>query len=393
MNIAFLFPDPIAPYKGGTQRVTDILARGLKNLGHKSIYICYNDPHQRVDVLDAQQIYLSSSLRNKLELRKELSSLVTAYNIELFVCQLYNDDAGIIIKNLPKHVKIVTAYHTQPFSSDLMTRKRIWNYTPQNLRQFIFKLGSLICPSIAVQYNARHEMMNFENMFKDSHKICFISEKFFKRVINHIPNAPIKKFAAINNPTSYSALEELPNKEKIILWIGRITNFGKNAIDFIRVWSFLEKTNPSWRAIIIGDGPDLNFNKNYAKKHNLERLTFIGSVSSPEEYYAKSQFIVSTSWSESWGMTLTEGMSFGCIPCAYGTYETLSDIIDDRENGVIVEPSPKKMAEQIQNLIDNPNMIFKMSISALNKMRLMSNDRIIEQWNKLIISLKDDNNQ
>ena len=392
MNVAFLFPDPIAPYKGGTQRVTDILARGLKNLGHKVVYICYNSISlcEKEDILSVQQIYLNSQLKNETELRKELCNLVLKYKIEILICQLYNENSGLIIKNLPKHVKIITSYHTQPFTADHMPRMRIWNFNPKNIRQLIFKIGSLIYPSFVSQYNAKHEIRNFNNMFKDSYKICFISERFYKRVLKHIPDAPIKKFVAINNPSTYPALKALPNKEKIILWVGRVTNFGKNAIDFIRVWMLLERNNPSWQAIIIGDGPDLNYNRNYAKKHNGKRLTFAGSISNPEEYYAKSQFVISTSWSESWGMTLTEGMSFGCIPCAYDTYETLHDIIDDRINGLIVTPNPKSMAKRIQNLIDNPDKILTMSISSLNKMQLMTNNRIIEQWDELITSSYND---
>ena len=48
------------------------------------------------------------------------------------------------------------------------------------------------------------------------------------------------------------------------------------------------------------------------------------------------------------------------------------------------------MAKRIQNLIDNPDKILTMSISSLNKMQLMTNNRIIEQWDELITSSYND---
>ena len=139
--------------------------------------------------------------------------------------------------------------------------------------------------------------------------------------------------------------------------------------------------NPDWKALIIGDGCDRKYLENYAREKNVTNLEFTGYVSNVSDLYAQARIVCTTSILEGWGMTLTEGMSYGCIPCADGSYGSVYDIIDDGINGMITTPfSPGNMAERIQEVIDNKDLAEKLSKGAIKKVQDFSADKIAQKW-------------
>lgn len=45
-----------------------------------------------------------------------------------------------------------------------------------------------------------------------------------------------------------------------------------------------------------------------------------------------------TSDYEGFGMVLTEGMAFGCVPLAFNSFPSLRDIVDEGRDGFIIPP-------------------------------------------------------
>ena len=169
-----------------------------------------------------------------------------------------------------------------------------------------------------------------------------------------------------------------------MIWVGRQENLSKNLPEFIDVWKIVSQNNPDWRAIIIGGGCDMEYNRNYAKKNGVERLEFAGTQKDVEQYYKKASFIGMTSINEGWGMVLNEGMSYGCVPFAYDTYESLNDIIDDDKNGIIVKPFDKKgMSRRLQEIIDNKEKFAIMQKAALEKVKTFSVENIVDKWEEI----------
>ena len=167
------------------------------------------------------------------EVMEQILGIVNKYNITHAISQTL--DKAYLFKYLPAHIKKIAACHVQPFSFMGITRKRIWNTNAQNTRQFFFKCASLLSPSIYENFFYKFEKEALENSYKYADKICFISESFFPRIKRYMPTFPQDKFVAINNPNTFdvSKIEFAEDKENIILWIGRVENATKNAIDFI----------------------------------------------------------------------------------------------------------------------------------------------------------------
>ena len=225
-----------------------------------------------------------------------------------------------------------------------------------------------------------------------SDKLCFLSFKFVNIVHKYIRQLPLYKLTAINNPNTFSNIEYITNnKDNSILFIGRLSEIPKNIHDFIDMWSLLSIKNPQWDAYIVGDGPDRIFLEKYAKQKNVKNLHFEGRKSNVSEYYAKAKFICMTSISEGWGMTLTEGMAYGCIPCVYDTYEAVHDIIDNNECGFITTPfKPQEMADKIQLLIDDEEKRQQFAYKAKEKIENFTPKKIANQWEQLFYKLTNE---
>ena len=119
---------------------------------------------------------------------------------------------------------------------------------------------------------------------------------------------------------------------------------------------------------MVGDGPWLERLKNFSNRLNLVNIYFRG-FQDPKEYYQKARIMFLTSNFEGWALTLTEAMQYGCIPFAYNTYESISDIIIDGNNGFLIKPFDNKLfANKVESFI-NENDFDKFSLNAVKSMK------------------------
>lgn len=388
MNIMFLFYAPIVPHIGGVQKVTHILTEAFLKRGYHVVFVStsFKGLIEKNNFIVPQH-HIELAGKSAEEITEQIQDIVNKYDITHVVSQTL--DKAYLFKYFPAHVKKIATCHIQPFSFMGITRKRIWNTNARNARQLLFKCLSLLSPRIHEKFFYNLEKRALEESYQYADKICFISEHFFPRIKKYMPAFPQDKFVAINNPNTFDVSKiRLPEeKENIILWVGRVDNAQKNATDFVKMWRYLSQKEKNWKAIMIGDGKDLAYIKKYAKKHNLERIEFTGRRNDTEIFYKKAKVVAVTSYWESWCMVLTEGMSYGCIPFVYDTYETLRDIVDDKKNGYIIPKiSYKLMADKIKDTIQE-NRFKELAIAAQEKVKKFDVEQTVDKWEKLLNSL------
>lgn len=73
-------------------------------------------------------------------------------------------------------------------------------------------------------------------------------------------------------------------------------------------------------------------------------------------------------------------MVFGCVPCVFGTYETVFDMITDGESGIITKPTEKDMAERLQYYVDNETQREQLSRNAIEMVKHFDVSIIANQW-------------
>lgn len=387
MNIMFIFDFPIIANNGGVQRVTNTLAKELVRRGHKVSFLCtstakHQDTSIGVDSLCAQY-YLS----DKSNVTHQVRVLTEKLEIDAVINQSFSNEVIPILSAFPSNIFKVSVYHSQPFATYKKERLILRGLTNTNsLAGCIFKYVGIIAPYLVRDHYIKGAKNIFSQLINTSDKYCLLSYRYQERVKRFVPNVPASKLIAINNPNTFPDIVTIDQfeRENVLLFMGRIENSSKNVYDFVRVWQMLVKRNPDWRAIVVGDGSDLQRMKSFARELAVERISFEGNKANVGEYYAKAKFLCLTSNYEGWGLVLVEAMQFGCVPVSYGTFEAVYDIIDDGENGFIVDKKPSAMAQQIQQCIDGKFDFSALSQRARKKVRKFSTVNIVDQWEALI---------
>lgn len=181
------------------------------------------------------------------------------------------------------------------------------------------------------------------------------------------------------------------NKEKEIIYVGRLDFVQKRVYRVIDTWNELKESFPDWNLTIVGDGPEKKNIETKVKELDLQRVCFEG-FKPPKEYYRRASVLILTSDFEGFPLVLAECMSFGVIPVVYGSFSAVYDIIEDGKDGIIVSKKngfdARFMAEKIKELLDDKERLNQMALNAVEKSRAFSINRICEQWEKVFSELR-----
>lgn len=114
--------------------------------------------------------------------------------------------------------------------------------------------------------------------------------------------------------------------------------------------------------LIIGIGSAERKLKDYAHKLGIEHaVIFTGLRNDIPELISNLDVVVLPSLSESFGLSLVEGMCLG-KPCVASNVGGIKEIITDGENGLLVEPGDARgLAEKIVFLLQNPTFTQELS--------------------------------
>lgn len=214
-------------------------------------------------------------------------------------------------------------------------------------------------------------------------KFVLLSEKFFPAF------PPVRKYpekvCAIPNPATYLPQYDFDfsEKKRELLFVGRL-ELGQKRVDLLlKIWAKLEARFPEWCLRIIGDGPDATATKNLSKELGLRRVYFEGFCD-PRPFYRSASIFCMTSAFEGWGMVLVEAAAFGCVPVAFDSYASVSDIISSGEDGILVPAFDcEKYAEELARLMFDSVLREKFARAARARVSEFSPAKIAEQWEKL----------
>lgn len=394
MNILFIFYTFIKPERGGVQRVTDLLGKGLAERGHSVYFLSLKEP---VNTLKEQgdfscrQLAIDGYDRDPDKYLEDYISILKDKKIEYVISQEYNTISHFLLSNTPAGIKKVSVHHLQPFGYIGKERKLKLVTHPESLYYQVIKWLTIIFPVIYRRKALKESRREFTHNLQSSDALVFLSERFKTRVVRFMPEVETSKLHAINNPNTFKiedAQTYIQQKQKLIIFVGRLVDPPKNIKGFLDMWRLFSKDHHDWKAQIIGDGPEMQRCRNYIKTHNLKRIQLMGSCKNVADFYKRASFICLTSVYEGWGMVLTEGMAYGCLPVVFDSYESAYDIINDGENGIISKSfSAADMAERIGNVINKPSEIKLMQESAKKTVERFNLDVILPQWENLLQSL------
>lgn len=371
---------------GGVAIVSIFLANNLSKRGYNvSLFILnpgVGEQRKRVD--DAVEIFYGNGikyskenvdfLREVLE-KKEIDIVVNQWGLHWMTIKMIREAQG----NLP--IKVFTEYHSDP-----RTNGRL-----QNVNIKIDKSKSIVTKSILrlkryfINLITRNSMVY---VYKNSDKYLLLSPSYKNNFIHFTQIKNTDKLMVQTNPITLDKGEytyDPLNKEKTVVFVGRLDNNAKRVLRTIDVWKQLESKHPDWNMRIIGDGPEMNNLKQGITDNHLQRITLEGFCD-PKPFYEKASIIVLVSEYEGFPLVLPEAMQYGLIPVVYGSYSAVYDIVDDDHDGKIL-PYKKEgfdafgMAQKIESIMNMPDEErVLMQKKAIKKSMMFSKDVILDQW-------------
>ena len=378
---------------GGQEVVTATLAKSFNDHNNHVFIACFNQPNkQMVERVDKNiQIYELNGFQCSKENVCRLSEILISEKIDIVINQWGLPYIGAKVLEKAKkglNVKVIAIYHNDPGTNARIKDveielsktdngfKRLLLISKKNLYRFI--------TSRSMRYVYNHS---------DVYQV--LSPSFVERFKNFTGIKNPKKLMVQTNPVTIETGDFVfnpDNKEKEIIYVGRIDYNQKRVYRVIDTWALLEKKYTDWRLTIVGDGVERENIEKQAKALGLKNVSFEG-FKSPIEYYKRARILMLTSEYEGFPLVLAECMSFGVVPAVYGSYSAVYDIVNDGVNGIVFPYqkegfSAEKAAIQLQKIMHNDAVYNDMAEKAIETSKRYSVDEIYKSWEETFEKLK-----
>lgn len=192
----------------------------------------------------------------------------------------------------------------------------------------------------------------------------------------------------MENPRSFVSEEKTDITQKNFFVAARFVP-AKGMELLIKSFSDFCSVNDEWNLIIAGDGPQRTKVLNMVWKYGLqERVRFVGVTDNVKKYYLQSSvYLLSSRW-EGWGLVIIEAFEMGMPVISYDIVP-VDLLITNGVDGFIVEKfDSTKFAAIMLKLANDEELRRNMAEKAIEKAKLFSEERIYEQWQKLLAEMK-----
>ncbi len=382
MNILFYLTR--FPGWGGIETVTELIGAELCRNGH-DITLLAHSKQSRQSVLNSQSHYYLMPDENEFYTDNNLHfalKVIKKHQINVVIYQDSYSDSDGILKQIKYHypfVKIVVFEHNTP---DYIQKILNQSYKASVFHEIYRRIYSW--PRQNRKSRNRHL-----SLLKVSDRYIVLARGYIQVLSSlcHLTkSSELKnKIDFINNPVKTVCFEEW-EKNNSILFVGQI-NSQKRVDLMLKMWEYIVMTNPGWTFRIVGDGPLRDEMIKMVSDRKIANVFFEG-YQQPEKFYCDAKLFWMTSDFEGWPLTLTEAMSYGCVPIVFNTFAACEDIIDNGKNGYLIEGSDsKEFVKKTVQLIKNNEMWSRMSFDARKLNNALGVDVIIKKWLHLLDSL------
>lgn len=354
---------------GGIEKVIASLSNML--VGDYEIEIANSYTNKQAYYIDSKVkiTYLSNDFPNKEEFKDALKSKNLIKIIQEGIKSIS------ILKRRKKNMidKIKTTDADIIISSRLLFNNLLGKYGKKNVIKIAHEHNH---PSYYKDY-----VKNIEKSLKNIDYLIPVSLDSSNYFINNF-KSKIKCYY-IPNPLDNISDSVTDMSRKNLISVGRLSK-EKGVDDLIDVFNMVHSKHPNYVLDIVGDGVELNNLKDKVKNLELEKsVNFYGFQD--KEYInnllSKSTIYISTSHTESFGISILEAMSFGVSCVIFDTARGALEFMVDNKNGYVIGNRDKEeMTYKIIDLIENKNKRVQFGQYAKKTSKKYSIENVKKQW-------------
>lgn len=368
MNITLFYVCTVNPLTGGVERATWDLKRMLEGLGHTVTIVCWKKTAEMDGV---------AHLPDQCGLRTEenvafFREFVRRHGVEVVIDQsAYSVGCDVFCSCVrDMGVRLVGMFHVTLFGSfgqRYPLKGKFFYWTFILLAKLKYRKH---CAELARDYD----------------RFVVLSESYKREVGFFCGKAAQARASAIANTLPFQPLRELPEKEKTVLWVGRMSE-EKQPSKMLQIWQRVMGKYSDWQLVMLGDGPLMEQTRRLVHDMRLERVTLPGFCK-PDDYYAQAAVLCMTSSNEGLPLVLLEAMSYGCVPMAFDSFASVSDVITDGEDGLLIKPYDiEAYAEKLALLMDHADERHRLQSARMKKLEKFSQQTIAKKWQALLNNL------
>lgn len=191
------------------------------------------------------------------------------------------------------------------------------------------------------------------------------------------------------NPCSFKPIKKNSHKrKKVILAVGNLDRYHHKGFDtLINLMVPIFKDHPDWKLKIAGSGNEGKiFLTDLAVKNNIsDKIIFTGFISDISKLMRESMIFIMTSRFEGLPMVLLEALSQGMACISFDCTTGPSDIINNMENGLLIEDQNiEKMQQGLYNLINSEELRNKLANHGLKTIGKYEIEAVTERYEILL---------
>ena len=253
-TVLWIYSKPLCPEAGGTERITSLIQRGLRQVGYNCMDIL---------VLDVKKEYAEYHGEEVTDIYQFLKE----NRVDVVINQLGQvpDFLGFFLEKGGKHWhdeggKIISCLHFDP--KPISYYHEIKAIYHKNVHDYYLLLKAWLFAYFYSKRDMRMQGENLSRVYNMSDAYIMLSQGFIPYFKKATKLSDLSKLHCINNPLTFEDTSEdtiLKKKKNIILVVSRMYERQKRIALVLKMWKRLspKASMKDWSLKIVGDGPDL----------------------------------------------------------------------------------------------------------------------------------------
>ncbi len=387
MTIIFFKENEIVPYQGGISRINLNLCDALRKYGVRCFFLSSARKYEtsysfQLWLPNMQCVYSEENI-------SWLSNFIAENDVDVIINSTFDQNVVKMLDDARNGTRcqLLTWIHNNFVEYGSLVGYRIEPLLKKYRLGFISRLMTCNWMISALRICAKHKhKATAKTCYQYSDRIITTHDGNIGEYIYLLGHKDTKnKVIAI--PNFILQLNEevtLEEKEKIIIWCGSIDFVLKKTDWMLEIWKKIQSTHRDWTLVIMGDNKYLEAMKKYAYDLGVERVVFTGRID-PNKYYKKASILCSTSISESFGLTIVEGMQLCVVPVVFASSPAIRGIVG--YNGKLIKPfNLKVFASELSDLMNNVSHREFLAEKCRIASKLYQETQIVRLWLKLLQS-------